>query len=129
MFTASFPELDFDVPIDKFKLCDFNVDLGYDNHMFHMLGGNVDHFESPGYLSGYDPTRDPYCLSLVDMPRKVMWSTFFDFSFDFSLALTLRGLILFFVLIFMFSHGHACKPRTVKFDKLLRALTESDLRA
>jgi len=83
-------ELDFDVPIDKFELCDFNVDLGYDDHMFHMLGGNVDHFESLGYLSGYDAALDPYCLSLVDMVRKIMWSTFFDFSFEFSMALTLR---------------------------------------
>jgi len=24
--------------------------------MFHMLGGNVDHFESLGNLSGYDAT-------------------------------------------------------------------------
>jgi len=49
---SSFPELDFDVPIDKLKLCDFNVDLGYDDHMVYMLGGNVDYFESLGYLSG-----------------------------------------------------------------------------
>jgi len=117
------------VPIERFKLCDFNVDWGCDDHMFHMLGGNVDHFEFVGYLSGYDTGLDPYCLSLVDMPRKIMWSTFFDFSFDFSIALTLRGLILFFVLIFIFSHGHACEPHAVEFDKLLRAVTASDLRA
>ena len=48
-----------------------------------------------------------------------MWSTFFDFS----MALTLIGLILFFVLMFMFSHGHACEPCAVEFDKLLHALT------
>ena len=63
---SSFPELDFDVPIDRFKLCDFNVDLGYDDNMFHMLGGNVDHFEFLGYLSALDPYR----LSLMGMPRK-----------------------------------------------------------
>jgi len=45
------------------------------------------------------------------------------------MALTLGGLILFFVLIFMFSHGHACEPHAVEFDKLLRALNASDLRA
>jgi len=43
------------------------------------------------------------------------------------MALTLRGLILFFVLILMFSHSHACEPNAEEFDKLLRALTASDL--
>ena len=52
-----------------------------------------------------------------------MWTTFFDFS----MALTLIGLILFVVLIFMFSHGHACEPRAVEFDKLLHALMMSAL--
>ena len=64
------PELDFDMSIDNFELCDFNVDLGYDDHMFHMLGENVDHFESLGYLSGYDATLDSYCLYLVDNLEK-----------------------------------------------------------
>jgi len=63
----------------------------------------------------------------VDKPRKILGNTFFAFSFDFSMALTLRGLILFFVLILMFSHIHACEPHAVDFDKLLRALTASDL--
>ena len=64
------PELDFDVPIDKFKLCDFNVDLGYDDHMFHMLGGNVENFEFLGSLCRYNAALDSYCIELVDMPRK-----------------------------------------------------------
>jgi len=29
----------------------------------------------------------------------------------------------------MFSHGHACEPHAVEFDKLLRAVTTSYLRA
>jgi len=29
----------------------------------------------------------------------------------------------------MFSHGHACEPHAVVFDKLLLALTASDLKA
>ena len=121
------PKCSVDVHNGISKLCDFNVDLCYDDHMFHMLGGNAHHFESLGYLSGYDAALDSYCLYLVDKPRKIMWSTFFDFSFDFSMALTLRGLILFFVLIFIFSHGHACERHVVEFDKLLRALTLPDL--
>ena len=42
------------------------MDLGYDDNMFHMLGGNVDHFKFLGYLSALDPYR----LSLMGMPRK-----------------------------------------------------------
>ena len=59
------------------------MDLGYDDHMFHMLGGNIDHFKSLGYLSGYDAALDPYFLYLVDKPRKIMWNIFFTFSVDF----------------------------------------------
>ena len=77
---------------------------------------------SLGYLSGYDAALDSYCIDLVDKPRKVLWTPFFDFS----MALTLRGLILFFVLIFVFSHSEAWKPFAKEFDKLLRALTSSD---
>jgi len=29
----------------------------------------------------------------------------------------------------MFTHGHACEPHAVEFDKLLRALTAFDLMA
>ena len=43
------PELDFDVPIDNFEICDSNVDIGNEDNMFHMFGGNVDHFESLSY--------------------------------------------------------------------------------
>jgi len=115
------------VPNNISKLCDFNVDLGYDDHVFHTLGGNVNHFESLSYLRGYDAALDPYCLYLVAKPRKIIWSTCLDFSIDFSMALTLRGLILFFVLIFIFSHSHACEPHAAAFNELLRALTASDL--
>ena len=72
------------MPIDKFKLCDFNVDSGYDDHMFHMLGGNVDHFESLGYFSGYDTALDPYCLSLVE---HFLWF-FFWFLYGFNFEMT-----------------------------------------
>jgi len=121
------PGYTYDVPIDNFEICDFNVDMGNEDNIFCMLGGNVETFESLGNFSGHNVTLDPYCINLVDKPRKIMWSTFFDFSFDFSMALTLTGLILFFVLIFMFCHCHACEPHAMAFDKLLRALTASAL--
>ena len=95
--------------------------------MFHMRGGNVENFGSLGYFSGYDATLGPYCIYLLDKPRKILRNTFFGFSFDFSMALTLRELVLFFLLICMFSHSHAYESHAAVFDKLLRALTASDL--
>jgi len=43
-------------------------------HTFH---------ESLGDIRGYSPSIDPYCAYLEDVPRKIMWSTFFDHTFDF----------------------------------------------
>jgi len=62
-----------------------NVDLGYEDNMFNMLGRRVDNFISLGYLRGYGPCIDSYCIE--DLPIKIMWNTFFDFSFDFSMEL------------------------------------------
>ena len=95
--------------------------------MLNLLGGNNETFESLGYFRGYDASLDPYCIDLVDLPRKIMWNTFFNFSCGFSMAFTSRGLILFFVLICRFSHSLACEPHAMAFDKLLRALTMSAL--
>jgi len=58
-----------------------------------VLGGNVETFESLGIFSGYDAALDPYCIYVVDKPRKILWNTFFAFSFDFSMAFNLRALI------------------------------------
>ena len=57
--------------------------------MLNKLGGNVEKFESLGYLSGYDAALDPYGIYLVDKPRKILWNTFFTFSFDFSIGFCL----------------------------------------
>ena len=108
-----FSEYTYDVSIDNFEICDSNIDMGYADNIFHVIGGNVETFESLGNFSGYNATIDPYCINLVDKPRKIMWNTFIAFSFDFSMALTLRGLILFFVLICMFSYFQACEPHAV----------------
>jgi len=48
------PEYSVDVPNYISKLCDYNVDMGYADNMFNILGGNVENFESVGYLCGYD---------------------------------------------------------------------------
>jgi len=94
------PELDSDVLIDNFEICDSNVDMGYKDNMFNTLGGNFKTFESLGYFSGYDAAFDPYCLYLVDKLRKILWNAFFVFSFDFSMAFSLiKRALTFFVLI------------------------------
>ena len=117
------------MPIDNFEICDSNVDMGYADNMFHMLGGNVKNFGSLGYFSGYDAALDPYCINLGDKPRKIVSNTFFAFCFDFSMAVSLiKGALIFFALIlFMLSHYHACEPHDSALDKLLRALTASNL--
>ena len=97
--------------------------------MLNALGGNVDIFMSLGNFSGYDASLDPYCIHLVDKPRKIMLNTFFDFSFDFSMALSLikRSVIFFALILCTLSYCHACEPHAIVFDKLLRALTTSAL--
>jgi len=115
----------FDVPNDISKLCDSNIDMGNEDNVLNMLGGNVDTFMSLGNFSGYDAALDPHCINLVDKPRKIMWNTFFDFSFDFSLVFTLlkRALTLFSVFIFVLSHSQVWKPFVEEFDRRLHALT------
>ena len=89
------PEYTYDVPIDNFEICDSNVDLGNENSVLNVLGGNTDeNFESLGNFSGYDAALDPYCIYLVDTPRKIMWTPFFAFSFDFSMDFSLIKLSL-----------------------------------
>ena len=52
-------------------------------HAFH---------ESLDDIQGYNPSLDSYCAYLEDVPRKIIWSTFFDHAFDFSRRLmSLRG--------------------------------------
>jgi len=77
------------VPIDNFELCDSIVDLGNENNVFNVLDGNVENFESLGNFSGYNAALDPYCIHLVEKPRKIIWNAFFVFSFDFSMAFSL----------------------------------------
>ena len=46
------------------------MDLGFENNMFSMVHGSVDNYVALGYLRAYDPSI--YCVSLEDLPRKVM---------------------------------------------------------
>jgi len=52
-----------------------------------MLKGNVvDYLESPGTFRRYDPPLHPYSLYLETMLVKIMLTTAFDYSADFSNA-------------------------------------------
>jgi len=77
------PEYYIDVPISNLMICDANMDLGHEDNMFRMLGGKVDDYVSLDYFKGYDPLIDPYCVCLEDLFRKVIWTTFFNPSYDF----------------------------------------------
>jgi len=63
--SSSSPELAFEVPIDNFEICESSVDVGNEDNMFNVHGGNVYSLESLGYFRGYDDALDPYCLNLV----------------------------------------------------------------
>jgi len=103
------PEHYFDVPIDNFKLCDFNVHMGNEDNTLNALGGNLETFESLGNFSRYDAALDPYCIYLVEKHGKIMRNTFFAFSFDFSMASSLlkRALTFFSLNLCMLSHRQA----------------------
>jgi len=66
----------------------------------------------------------------VDKPKKIMWKTFLDFSSDFFVvfALLKMTLALFAMTILVLSYCHACDVHFEELDKLLCALTMSDLK-
>jgi len=85
-------------------------------HAFH---------ESLGDIRCYNPSFDTYCAYLKNVPIEIMWSTFFDHSFDFSMAFDefkrpLTFLPSFFV---VFSYLNHFDMHAVTCNKLLRALT------
>jgi len=100
------------LPIDNHMIRDATSDLGYEDNMFDVFDGNIDNFLSLGYFSGYDASVGRYYIYLVDKPKKIMWNTFINFSFDFSMALALlkKVPILFRVIVLMLSYNHAYEP-------------------
>jgi len=86
--------------------------------------------ESLGDIRGYCPSIDLYCAYLEDVPMKIVWSTFFDHTFDFFVALDefKRQLNLFASSFLVFSYSHNSEMHVVTNNKLLRALTTSESR-
>jgi len=83
------PKYYIDEHTDNHIICDATMDLGHEDKMFNMLGVSVDDYVSPSYFRGYDLYLDPRGIYLIDKPRKIMSNTFFDFSFAFSMELSL----------------------------------------
>jgi len=110
-------------------ICDANVDLGYEDNMFSMLGRSVDDLVSLGYFRGYHPSIDPYCVCLEDLPRNVMWTIFFNPSYNFykGFAKVKRILIVFGVILVIASYLVFSKLWSQQFNKLLHVLTASNL--
>jgi len=84
--------------------------------------------ESLGDIRGYNPSSDPYCTYLEDFLRKIMWSTFFPHTFNFSIVFgkfkrLLTSLASSFV---VFSYLHHSEMHAITYDKLLRGLTASE---
>ena len=88
-------------------------------HTFH---------ESLGDIRGYSPSIDPYCAYLEDVPAKIIWSTFFDHAFAFSMAFDefKRPVTLFALSFLVFSYAHHFGMHATTYDKLLRTLTTSN---
>jgi len=82
-----------------------------------------------GYIRSHDPSIYPCSLYLEDLPRRVMWTIFFTFSYNFSEALDKikRILIVFGVIFVIASHPVFSELWSQEFDKLLRGLMAFDL--
>ena len=73
-----------------------------------LKGTLSDHIKSLGTFEGYNPPFDPFYDYLVDTPRKIILTTFFDHSSDFSKAYDtiMRALAIIDVSSLMFSYIH-----------------------
>jgi len=94
-----------------------------------VLKGKVyDCIRSLGTFEGYDPPFDLFYDYLVDMPRKIIWTAFFDHSFDFSKAYDtiMRALTIIDISFPVFSYIHHSRMHAGVYDRLLRALARSE---
>jgi len=83
---------------------------------------------SLGNFGSYNRSLDPFQAYLVDLPRKIMRTTFFNHSFDFSKSSDKfkRALNIIDTIVPMFSYLHASRLCAQTFDKLLCTLMGSE---
>jgi len=94
-----------------------------------VLKGKVsDCISSLGTVEGYDPPFDPFYNYLVDMPRKIIWTTFFDHSFDFSKTYDtiMRALTVIDASFPVFLYIQNSQMHAEVYGMLLGALTASE---
>jgi len=77
--------------------------------------------EPLGGLRAYSLSFDPYCVYLKEMPSKIVWTTFFDYSFNFSMAYDKckRALTFFAVILIVFSCSHHFEIHKNAYSNLL----------
>jgi len=69
-----------------------------------MLGANVHDYVSLGYLRGYDPSIDHYCVTREDLPKNITWTTCFNPFYDFSIGFDkVKRVLVVFGAIFVIS--------------------------
>jgi len=84
--------------------------------------------ESLGTFQGFSPFPDLYYLHLEEFRKKIMSSSLFHHSCDFSKVFDMfrKALTIVHVFIFVHSYLHASELHTQVFDKLLRAMDHLD---
>jgi len=99
-----------------------------DSHAI-LEGNEVYCYEFLGTLRGYDPSLDLYSLYLANMLGKIILTSAFAYSSDFSNTFDMfrRAVIVTHLFIFVCSYLHSSELHAHAFDKLMRALTASDL--
>jgi len=98
------PEYYMDALIDYPMIFNANNDLGYQDNEFNMLSEDVHDYASLGCFRGYDPSIDPYCICLEDLPKKIMGTTFFNPFYEFSMGLDrVKRILNFFDVILVIS--------------------------
>ena len=106
------------------------MDSNLIGNLFDMLKGNGIHDNwSLGTPRGHNSYLDLFHVNLVDLARKIIWTTFFDYSFDFSKEYDkfMRSLTIIIVILLVFSYLHSVEMHALVYDKLLRALVTSEL--
>ena len=112
-------------PFHSPKCCDLSLSDPY----VILEGNEADCCKSLGTFRGYDPFLDPYRPYLEGMPGEIALTIAFDYYADFSQVFGefKRALTLFAPSFPVFSYSHHSKLHTAMHDKLLRALTASEL--
>ena len=74
----------------------------------NLEGNMVECAESLGIFQGFIPCLDLHYLYLQDLAKKIMWSNFFYYSFDFFKEFDLfrRALTIMHLLLFAWPHIH-----------------------